>query len=293
MIEAKDPSQVWDSFDTNVEPTRDNNPFFFNSVRAANLSRIIEGTTGEWQKTNLGTSILFALLEITSVLVLLFIIGPLVLVRGGALTTGLGSKLSYLFYFACLGAGFIIVEVAMIQKFILFLGHPVYSLAVVLFSVLAFSALGSYLSGRISEERMTAALMKLLLVLVALVFVYIVALPPIFYGLVHLAREFRIVIAVVLMAPLAMVMGMPMPIGIRMLARNAPEIIPWAWGVNGATSVMGSVAALVIAILSGFNQALMIGAGLYLVAMVLITRQSASKEKVSVREEAVEQAIGA
>jgi hypothetical protein len=293
VIEAADPAEMWIDFETNIEPTRDNNPFFFNSVRFANLSRVIEGTTGEWQKTNLGTSILFALFAITGVLVLLFIIGPLVLVRGRALTTGLGSKLSYLFYFACLGAGFIIVEVAMIQKFILFLGHPVYSLAVVLFSVLAFSALGSYLSGRISEERMTAALMKLLLVLVALVFVYIIALPPIFYGLVHLAREFRIVIAVVLMAPLAMVMGMPMPIGIRILARKAPEMIPWAWGVNGATSVMGSVAALVIAILSGFNQALMIGAGLYLVAMVLITRQSASKERVRVREEAVEQAIGA
>ncbi|HWN97987.1 MAG TPA: SAM-dependent methyltransferase, partial [Blastocatellia bacterium] len=210
-----------------------------------------------------------------------------------ALATGLGAKLSYLLYFACLGAGFIIVEVAMIQKFILFLGHPVYSLAVVLFSVLAFSALGSYLSGRISEERLAPALTRLLAVLVVLVFVYIIALPPIFYGLVHLARELRIIIAVVLMAPLAMVMGMPMPIGIRILARSAPEIIPWAWGVNGATSVMGSVAALVIAILSGFNQALMIGAGLYLVAMFLITRPSASKEAVGVGERAVEQAIGA
>jgi hypothetical protein len=73
--------------------------------------------------------------------------------------------------------------------------------------VLAFSAIGSYLSGRISEERMTAALMKLLVVLVLLVIVYIVTLPPIFYGLVGLAREIRIVLAVVLMAPLAMVMG--------------------------------------------------------------------------------------
>jgi hypothetical protein len=291
MIEAKDPAQIWDKFETNVEPTRDNNPFFFNSVRFANLSRVIEGTTGEWQKTNLGTSILFALFGITSVLVLLFIIGPLVLVRGRALATGLGAKLSYLLYFACLGAGFIIVEVAMIQKFILFLGHPVYSLAVVLFSVLAFSALGSYLTGRFGEEGLAKSLMKLLLVLVVLVFVYIVALPPIFYGLVHLARELRIIIAVVLMAPLAMTMGMPMPIGIRMLARSAPEIIPWAWGVNGAASVMGSVAALVIAILSGFNQALMIGAGLYLIAMFLMTRPRAI-EQVAVRSETVEETVG-
>lgn len=289
MIEAPDPAALWATFATNVEPTRDNNPFFFNSVRLSNLSKVLEGTTGEWQKTNLGTSILFALFGITTVLVLLFIIGPLVLVRGRALATGVGTKLAYLLYFACLGAGFIIVEVAMIQKFILFLGHPVYSLAVVLFSVLAFSAIGSYLSGRVSQERLTPALMKLLVVLVALVFVYIVALPPIFYGLVGLAREIRIVLAVVLMAPLAMVMGMPMPIGIRLLARNAPEIIPWAWGVNGATSVMGSVGALVIAILSGFNQALMIGAGLYLLALFLITRPRASAQAEYILERKVEQ----
>jgi spermidine synthase len=273
MINAPDPAAIWANLDTNVEPTRDNNPFFFNSVRFANLWQVIEGTTGEWQKTNLGTSILFALLGITSALVLLFIIGPLVLVRGRAFTTRAGTKLTNLLYFACLGAGFIIVEVAMIQKFILFLGHPVYSLAVVLFSVLAFSALGSYLSGRVSEERLTPVLMKLLVILVLMVVLYIIALPPIFYGLVGLPREIRIVLAVVLMAPLAMVMGMPMPIGIRKLARTAPEIIPWAWGVNGATSVMGSVAALVIAILTGFNQALLVGAGLYMFAMVFVGRR--------------------
>jgi hypothetical protein len=78
-----------------------------------------------------------------------------------------------------------------------------------------------------------------------------------------------------------------------MLARSAPEIIPWAWGVNGATSVMGSVAALVIAILSGFNQALMIGAGLYLVAMILVARPRASEQRVGVVERAVEQAVSA
>jgi Spermine/spermidine synthase domain len=288
MIMAPDPAALWASYATNVEPTRDNNPFFFNSVRFANLWSVIEGTAGEWQKTNLGTSILFALLAITSVLVLLFIIGPLLLVRGRALATGVGTKLSYLLYFACLGAGFIIVEVAMIQKFILFLGHPVYALAVVLFSVLAFSAIGSYLSGRFSDERLTPALMKVLAVLVLLVVVYIVALPPIFYGLVGLAREIRIVLAVVFMAPLAMVMGMPMPIGIRLLARSAPEIIPWAWGVNGATSVMGSVAALVIAILTGFNQALLVGAGLYLLAMVFMARHQPVSQSIEAARTAEE-----
>jgi predicted membrane-bound spermidine synthase len=293
LIEASHPAQFSSSYQSNVEPTRDNNPFFFNTVRLSNIWHVIEGTAGEWQKTNLGTSILFALLGITSVLVLLFIIGPLVLVRGGALANGVRAKLAYLLYFACLGAGFITVEVAMIQKFILFLGHPVYSLAVVLFSVLAFSAAGSYLSGRFREEHLPKTLSKLLVVLAALVLVYVVALSPIFYGLVHFAREFRIIIAVVLMAPLAMLMGMPMPIGIRILARVAPEIIPWAWGVNGATSVMGSVAALTIAILTGFNQTLVVGAMLYVIAIVFVARTSGVTKAAVAVEDAVEESVGA
>jgi hypothetical protein len=273
MVEAADPAEVWNSFETNVEPTHDNNPFFFNSMRLSNLKRVLKGGGSEWQKTNLGTFVLFALLGITSLLVALFILGPLVLVRRRAFFSSSSSRrMSHLLYFACLGAGFIIVEVAMIQKFILFLGHPVYALAVVLFSLLTFSAIGSYLSGRLPEDRLQSGLTKILLLLVALVIVYIVLLPPIFYGLVHLALPLRIAIAVVLMAPLALVMGMPMPIGIRMLARRAPEIIPWAWGVNGATSVLGSVAALVIAILTGFNQALIVGSGLYLVAIAFSAR---------------------
>ncbi|HXG63774.1 MAG TPA: hypothetical protein VNO70_01630 [Blastocatellia bacterium] len=289
MIEAADPAEVWDSFETNVHPTWDNNPFFFNSIRLSDLTRALRGV-GEWQKTNLGTFVLFALFGITTVLVMVFIIGPLALARGRMLMRGSG-RFPMLLYFACLGAGFIIVEVAMIQKFILFLGHPVYALAVVLFSLLTFSALGSYLSGRIGDARLTSAAVKMLGALVALVFVYIVALPPIFYGLVHLALPLRILIAVVLMGPLAVVMGMPMPTGIRMLARFAPEMIPWAWGVNGATSVMGSVAALVIAILTGFNQALIVGAALYLLAAFFVTRPRASEqlaEAANLQKETVE-----
>jgi predicted membrane-bound spermidine synthase len=271
MMEADDPAEVWSSFETNVAPTRDNNPFFFNSIRWSNLPRALEGV-GEWQKTNLGTFVLFVVLVITTVLVILFILGPLALVRRRDLATGGRNKIPYLLYFGCLGAGFIIVEVAMIQKFILFLGHPVYALAVVLFSLLLFSAAGSWLTGRFDPDRLPSTIAKLLVAVVAVVGIYIVALSPIFYGLVHLPLAARIAIAVVLLAPLGVVMGMPMPSGIRMMARRAPELIPWAWGVNGATSVMGSVVALVIAMLAGFNEALLVGSALYLLAIFLITR---------------------
>ena len=278
LITAPDPAEVWSSFETNIEPSRDNNPFFFNSLRLSNFMRALKGT-GEWQKTNLGTFVLFALVAITSVMVLVFIIGPLVIARRRDLAYSTRTKLSYLLYFACLGAGFIIVEVAMIQKFILFLGHPVYSLTVVLFSLLIFCALGSYLSGRVEDAQVVGTIKKLLMAIALVVGAYILILPPIFYGLVHLPQPVRIALAVLLLAPIAVLMGMPMPLGIRILKSRVPEIIPWAWGVNGATSVMGSVAALAIALLTGFNQALVVGALVYLVAIVFIARQVPHPQK--------------
>lgn len=271
LIEAPDPAAVWNNYPNNIAPPRDNNPFFFNTIRPG---KILEGISGleESRKNNLGTFVLFALLLITGGLVLVFILGPLFIARRRDLATSTGRKVGHLLYFACLGAGFIIVEVAMIQKFILFLGHPVYALAVILFSLLLFSGLGSGLSGRFAATDLHRPLRRVLVALVALVVVYIALLPAVFYNLVQLPLPARIAIAVVLMAPLAVMMGMPMPTGIRILSASTPEMIPWAWGVNGATSVMGSVAALVIAVLAGFNQALLIGASLYLLAIVFIGR---------------------
>jgi predicted membrane-bound spermidine synthase len=275
VIESPDPAAIWNSLDENVAPTGDNNPFFFNSIRMSRLATAFHGVE-EWHKTNLGTVILLALLGLTSLMVLLFILGPLVVVRGATFATGKLTKLRYLSYFAFLGAGFIIIEVAMIQKFILFLGHPVYSLTVVLFSLLTFTGIGSFLSGRFEESRLQGTLVKVVALLIGMVALYILLLSPIFYSLVQLPRPARILIAVVLMAPLAILMGMPMPSGIRILRREAPEIIPWAWGINGAASVSGSVGALVIALITGFNQALIVGAVLYLAAAFAISRKTAA-----------------
>jgi predicted membrane-bound spermidine synthase len=275
VIESSDPAAIWNSLDENVAPTSDNNPFFFNSIRMSRLATAFHGVE-EWHKTNLGTVILLALLGLTSLMVLVFILGPLVVVRGSTFASAKATKLRYLSYFAFLGAGFIIIEVAMIQKFILFLGHPVYSLTVVLFSLLTFTGIGSFLSGRFDEERLKSTLVRVVALLIGMVVLYILLLSPIFYSLVQLPRPARIVIAVVLMAPLAILMGMPMPTGIRILCREAPEIIPWAWGINGAASVSGSVGALVIALITGFNQALIVGAVLYLAAAFAISRKAAA-----------------
>jgi hypothetical protein len=222
--------------------------------------------------------VLAGLLVLTALATLAFVVGPLLLARGGVLRRSPTPVLGWLVYFGCLGAGFIIVEVALVQKCILFLGHPTYALAVVLFSLLLFSGLGSYLGGRFAPADLRTRLLFVLGLVAVLVVGASLVLSPLFGALVHLARPWRIAITVAALAPLGLAMGMPLPTAVRLLAREAPQIIPWAWGLNGAASVLGSVAALSIALAAGFNQALLAAAGLYVVALAMILRRRPARE---------------
>jgi predicted membrane-bound spermidine synthase len=271
LITAADPSGLWSTFPSNIAPPRDNSPFFFQSVRLEKLvSR--RWTMGEWRRTNLGTVVLFGLVAMTALVVVAFILGPLLLVRRRLQATPRKGRLAFLLYFATLGAGFIVVEVVLLQKCVLFLGHPAYALTVVLFALLLFSGLGSFLSGRIPDDALPAALRRAILLVVALIVATVLALSPLFYGLVHLDALWRVPITILALAPLGLALGMPMPTGIRILVQRAPELIPWAWGVNGAASVLGSVGAIALGMLWGFDQALLAAAGLYLVGLGFVTR---------------------
>jgi len=263
LVTAPDPAVIWRAYPTNIAPTYDDSPFFFNSMRLGDLWRPAE-RAAEWRKTNQGTAVLFVLGGVASLMVALFIVGPLLLAKRRDLAGAGGNGVRFLLYFAGLGAGFILIEVALVQRFILLLGPPVYALTVVLFSVLAFGAAGSGLTARIPGPRVDKALGTILLAVAAGAALYALALPSVIDLLVPLARPARIAAAMTLTAPLALLMGMPMPAGLRLLRREAPAIIPWAWGLNGAASVLGSIMALLIALLAGFTMALATGAALYL-----------------------------
>ncbi|MCS6884278.1 MAG: hypothetical protein RMM17_08505 [Acidobacteriota bacterium] len=268
LITAPDPNTIYASYPLNIEPTYDNSPFFFNNVRISEYYKAFT-LNYESQKTNLGVSVLAFLIVTTAGLVLLFLIGPLVLLRRDVISqTGLAS-LNLVLYFACLGLAFITIEISLVQKFTLFLGHPVYSLTVILFSVLIFSSLGSYLSARITDSELVSWLLRIIAAIWLIVLSYIALLPYIFYGYVSLPLWMKIPIAVALLAPLALMMGMPMPLGIRLTNIKATALIPWAWGINGATSVLGSVSTFALAIALGFNQALVAGLIFYGIAAAL------------------------
>jgi predicted membrane-bound spermidine synthase len=247
----------------NVRPTFDDSPFFFYHVALADIPKAFK-LTNESQKTNMGVFVLLSLMVIAGTLVLLFILGPLALTRTRPLSDSWATTLWRLLYFGGLGLGFIVIEMAMIQRFILFLGHPVYALAVVLFSLLFFSGIGSLLTSRVPDRRLEHAIIWALAVIIATALIYVVLLPEVYARFGGNPLEFRVFISIALLMPLALALGMPMPLGIRLLNRRAPDLIPWAWGLNGSTSVMGSVAAVIIAMHWGFNTALIVGSVAYL-----------------------------
>ncbi|MFQ5971150.1 MAG: SAM-dependent methyltransferase, partial [Alphaproteobacteria bacterium] len=165
-------------------------------------------------------------------------------------------------YFAALGLAFLFVEIAFIQRFIVFLGHPLYAIAVVLSAFLVFAGLGSgytpWLAARLSRDRTTLlgrlSAIELSVAGIGVVAVlYLVLLPDLLELFVPLSAAMRIVIGVGLIAPLAFWMGMPFPLGLTRVSNRAPDLVPWAWGINGCASVVSPLIATIVAIDFGFT----------------------------------------
>lgn len=170
-------------------------------------------------------------------------------------------------YFGALGAGFIICEVALMQRLILLLGHPIYTLVVILFVLLLSGALGSLFARRFAAERIRPALGRIIPLVVLLVALGALALPPLIRAAVPLELPWRILMAVVLTLPFGFLMGMPFPLGLRHSAhdpRGAPVSV--LWGVNGVASVIGSIGGMLLAIAAGFTWVFIAGAACYAVA---------------------------
>jgi len=180
--------------------------------------------------------------------------------------------------FVLIGIGFMLIEISLIQRFILYLGQPVLSMAVLLFSLLTGAGLGSLYSGRLTGEELHKGITTAALAVAALATVYIFLIPLIFNQLLGLNLGLRMLFMVLLMVPLGFLMGFPFPLGIRALKEKEMErYIPWMWGVNGVGSVLGSAFTIVIAISLGFAQALLLGAICYLFVCLVFIKQGIIK----------------
>ena len=148
------------------------------------------------------------------------------------------------------------VEMAFIQKFILYLSHPLYSVAVVLSAFLVFAGIGSAFCGRLRERAKVVGTSPVILAVVGITLLasaYLALLPPLFTATVGFTDGSKVAISIALIAPLAAAMGMPFPLGLERLSSESPGFIPWAWGINGFASVVSAVLATLLAIEIGFS----------------------------------------
>jgi hypothetical protein len=176
-------------------------------------------------------------------------------------------------YFIALGIAFLFIEIAYIQKLVLFLGHPLYAVSVVLAGFLVFAGLGAGVSTVLERRLRQAGLSAIdaaVLGIGVVALSYLAALPPLFEALSSLSNPLRVTFSLALIAPLAFFMGMPFPLGLARVAKADPDLVPWAWGLNGCASVVSAAAATLLTMHLGFSAAVMIAVGFYLLAALTL-----------------------
>jgi hypothetical protein len=279
-------SHFYADYAFDVSPPKDDRPFFFHFFKWSQTPAILQTFGQTWQPFGgSGYFVLVALLVLALLASAVLILLPLLFQRrlppaGGKKTgvvdckstTSRGRGRVFL-YFALLGLGYLFVEIPLMQRFILFLGHPTYAFATTLFALLLFSGLGSMTGPRFS-------LLKVLILLSVAILLYPLLLPHLFQLLLGQGFALRLLASVVSLAPLGFLMGIPFPGGIALLDRLAPDLIPWAWGINGCLSVLASILSTMLAISFGFSWVLLGASLAYAGSAVVIWRMANSKQQM-------------
>jgi spermidine synthase len=264
--------RFYDGYEYDVRPPTDARPFFFHFFKWEQTPTVVALLGKTWQPFGgSGYLIVVGLAVVVSILSLGLVLAPLVSIRrrecaGEARHRTDGpsrSKVRPMIYFAGLGLGFLLVEVALVQRFILFLDHSAQAFAVVLFGLLVASGIGSALSVR-------APWRLCLGTLVALISIYPLLLSRALPAFLGQGLAVRIPFALALLAPLGLLMGIPFPHGLRLLGATSPARLPLAWGVNGFASVMSAILAAMVALSWGFPAVFAGAAVAYTIALLAI-----------------------
>lgn len=260
-VRTADPAAFAADCVVDIRASDDDRPYFFFTglARWSDFGLYFDGA---------GTSILGGIVMMLSwmsvafaILVGLMIVLPLLLRRPTG-QGGRGAGLGVILYFAGIGMGYIAVQISFIQRFVLFLGHPVHAISVVLLAFLLSSGLGSACSERLFRGKLTLG--RAVALLAAVLVLYDFLLPWLFHSpAIAWPVPAKIALSVFLIFFLAFPMGVFFPYGIRLCERAAPEFVPWAWGANSAASVIGSILALVLAIHCGFMVVAVVAAAIY------------------------------
>jgi len=273
LIKSPNLEQIYDSTNSYIRPATDDKPFF-NQTRPWNLRLGFRGVLDAGADSATQVDAL-PVAQVTLVVLLLqamLVAGVMILlplVRFNRQGLRANGRWAFLTYFAGLGAGFILIEIVLLQRLQVFLGQPIYTFSVVLAGLLIFTGLGSFLAGRIQDPTY-GTLSWLLLAVVGAILFTLVIMPPVLASGLGFAFPWRIVLSVLLVAPVGVMLGMPFPTGLRLVGKTASALVPWAWAVNGFFTVIGSVGAMILGMTLGFTAVLIIAAGCYTAALIAI-----------------------
>jgi len=251
-----------------LSPSTDDRPFFFNMVPLQLLGGDEDDSLYPADRANLeAVSVLVRLAVVIGGLVVLVVFVPLAFSLRRVRFAG---SLPHLAFFAAIGTAFMLVEVSQLQRLAIFLGHPTYSLSVVLFSLLVASAAGSLATSRIENEKIARVAPLIVLAMIGVLSVIGIIMPSLLSLMRSAPMAERIAASVSVMLPMGFFMGMAFPVGIRLAGHERAALTPWFWGVNGALSVLASVAAVAIALAIGISATYWVGVAGYGIALASV-----------------------
>lgn len=258
-------------------PPTDRRPYYFNMLRP----RALFAKIGMPQEGALGgnlraTKMLLTLLAVCTALVTLIVVVPLV--RAGWPPLPRGRFAITMVYFSTIGFAYMLIQIGLLQRFSIYIGHPTYTLAIVLFSMLLFTGLGSFLSGRwtfTTPQRVR----WVPIVIAAMLAITALTLPVVLASTVTSGLLLRTLWVLAFAAPLSTMLGFCFPIGVRLVERT-PSIIAWAWGLNGAFGVLASIAGVAISMWVEIDANFWVAAGLYVAMTIPLTVMTSGADSV-------------
>ncbi|MCK4652954.1 MAG: hypothetical protein KAU01_00745 [Candidatus Cloacimonetes bacterium] len=256
-------SQFVKNYEFDIKIATDNRPYFYNSFKSKMLKYLIKYGTDKIPFTEWGYLILILILIPVLITSFILIVLPLLFMKKARKSLNLRT----ISYFSLIGIGFFFIEMPLIQKLILFLSHPTYSLSVIISSLLIFSGIGSYFSDRIFKEKRRIFYSVIIIGLLTLI--YLLNFHYIFQLFMNKSEIIKILVTVILILPLGFFMGIPFPQGLKRIKELNINNVPWAWSINGFFSVISIILATLFAILFGFKVVFIIAIICYLGAGVI------------------------
>ena len=272
-------------------PPTDERPFFFNTLKPTSFDKAFDVPRDGVIAGNLrATGTLVLLFMIATILVIGIIVWPLL--RSGLPAMSGSTFTTSVAYFAMIGVGYMLIQIPFLQRFSVYLGHPTYTFAIILFSMICFTGVGSFVSDRFPIDR-NRWVLKLPLAIGAAVLVLIYAIQPVMDATIRFDLPIRSLVVIACTAPISVLLGFCFPVGMALVSRLSPDATPWMWGVNGAAAVLASILAVAISMWLGIHVNLL-AAGLLYVLLPVPAHMLERKAFGSLAEalETVENGIG-